>query len=91
MTFDARVITTGHVYANSSNTQRLPGWTRLDVGARYATDIKGHVFTVRGRIDNLTDRDYWASAGGSASDTGNYGYLVLGAPRTVTVSAQLDF
>lgn len=91
LTFDARVITTGHVYANSSNTQRLPGWTRLDVGARYATEIKGHVFTVRGRIDNLTDRDYWASAGGSASDTGNYGYLVLGAPRTVTVSAQLDF
>jgi len=91
LTFDARVITTGHVYANGENTQRLPGWTRLDIGARYATEIKGHVFTVRGRIDNVTDRDYWASAGGSASDTGNYGYLVLGAPRTVTVSAQLDF
>ncbi len=91
LTFDARVITTGHFYANSSNTQRVPGWTRLDIGARYATDIKGHLFTVRSRIDNVTDRDYWASAGGSASDTGNYGYLVLGAPRTVTISAQLDF
>jgi iron complex outermembrane recepter protein len=91
LTFDARVITTGHVYANGENTQRLPGWTRLDIGARYATEIKGHLFTVRSRIDNVTDRDYWASAGGSASDTGNYGYLVLGAPRTVTVSAQLDF
>jgi len=91
LTFDARVITTGHVYANGENTQRLPGWTRLDIGARYATEIKGHLFTVRSRIDNITDRDYWASAGGSASDTGNYGYLVLGAPRTVTVSAQLDF
>lgn len=91
LTFDARVITTGHVYANGENTQRLPGWTRLDIGARYATEIKGHLFTVRSRIDNVTDRDYWASAGGSASDTGNYGYLVLGAPRTVTISAQLDF
>lgn len=91
LTLDARVITTGHVYANATNTQRLPGWTRLDIGARYATELKGHLFTVRGRIDNVTDRDYWASAGGAASDTGNYGYLVLGAPRTVTVSAQLDF
>jgi iron complex outermembrane recepter protein len=91
LTFDARVITTGHVYANGTNTQRVAGWTRLDIGARYATDIKGHLVTVRGRIDNLTDRDYWASAGGSASDTANFGYLVLGAPRTVTVSAQLDF
>lgn len=91
LTLDARVIATGHFYANSSNTQRVPGWTRLDIGARYATEIKGHLFTVRGRIDNVTDRDYWASAGGSASDTGNFGYLVLGAPRTVTVSAQLDF
>jgi iron complex outermembrane recepter protein len=91
LTFDARVITTGHVYADGTNTQRVAGWTRLDIGARYATDIKGHLVSVRGRIDNLTDRDYWASAGGSASDTFNYGYLVLGAPRTVTVSAQLDF
>ncbi|MFD0914103.1 TonB-dependent receptor [Methylophilus luteus] len=91
LTFDARVITTGHVYANGTNTQLVAGWTRLDIGARYATDIKGHLVTVRGRIDNLTDRDYWASAGGSASDTANFGYLVLGAPRTVTVSAQLDF
>jgi iron complex outermembrane recepter protein len=91
LTFDTRVITTGDVYADSNNTQRVPGWTRLDIGARYVTEIKGHLFTVRSRIDNVTDRDYWASAGGSASDTGNYGYLVLGAPRTVTVSAQLDF
>jgi iron complex outermembrane recepter protein len=91
LTFDARVITTSHVYADATNSQRLPGWTRLDIGARYATDIKGHLFTVRGRIDNLTDRDYWASAGGFAGNTGNSGYLVLGAPRTVTVSAQLDF
>ncbi|MBF5040169.1 TonB-dependent siderophore receptor [Methylophilus sp. 13] len=91
LTFDARVITTGHVYGNGTNTQRLPGWTRLDIGARYATEIEGHLLTVRGRIDNITDRDYWASAGGYAGLTSNSGYLVLGAPRTITVSAQLDF
>jgi iron complex outermembrane recepter protein len=87
LTLDARVIATGDVYANAENTLRVPGWTRFDLGARYATDIKGHLVTVRGRIDNVADRDYWASSGGFPGN----GYLVLGAPRTVTVSAQLDF
>jgi len=86
-TLDARLIATGSVYANAENTLRVPGWTRLDVGARYAKDIKGHLVTVRGRIDNVADKDYWASSGGFPGN----GYLVLGAPRTVTVSAQLDF
>lgn len=87
LTLDARVIATDSMYANAANTLELPGWTRLDIGARYVTDIKGKLFTVRGRIDNVADRDYWASSGGSPGS----GYLVMGAPRTVTVSAQLDF
>jgi iron complex outermembrane recepter protein len=86
-TLDARVITTGSVYADAENTLRVPGWSRFDIGARYATDIKGHLVTVRGRIDNVADKDYWASSGGFPGR----GYLVLGAPRTVTISAQLDF
>ncbi|WP_124553667.1 TonB-dependent receptor [Methylophilus methylotrophus] len=87
LTLDARVIATDSMYANAANTLELPGWTRLDIGARYVTDIKGKLFTVRGRIDNVADRDYWASSGGSPGS----GYLVMGAPRTVTLSAQLDF
>jgi iron complex outermembrane receptor protein len=87
LTLDARVIATDSMYANAANTLELPGWTRLDIGARYVTDIKGKLFTVRGRIDNVADRDYWASSGGSPGS----GYLVMGAPRTVTISAQLDF
>jgi iron complex outermembrane recepter protein len=87
LTIDSRVIATDSVYADAANALRVPGWTRLDIGARYATDIKGHLVTVRGRIDNVTDRDYWASSGGFPGN----GYLVLGAPRTITVSAQLDF
>ncbi|MDP8566694.1 TonB-dependent receptor [Methylophilus aquaticus] len=87
LTLDARVIVTDSVYANAANTLEVPGWTRLDIGARYVTDIKGKLVTVRGRVDNVTDRDYWASSGGFP----NNGYLVLGAPRMVTVSAQLDF
>lgn len=87
LTLDARVIATDSMYANAANTLELPGWTRLDIGARYVTDIKSKLFTVRGRVDNVADRDYWASSGGSPGS----GYLVMGAPRTVTISAQLDF
>ena len=87
LTLDARVISTDSMYANASNSLQVPGWTRFDLGARYVTDIKGKLLTFRGRIDNVADRDYWASSGGFP----NNGYLVLGAPRTVTVSAQLDF
>ena len=43
--------------------------------------------TVRARVDNLTDKNYWASAGGYPGS----GYLVLGAPRSVVVSATVDF
>jgi iron complex outermembrane receptor protein len=43
--------------------------------------------TLRARIDNATGKDYWASAGGFPGA----GYLVQGAPRTVVVSASVDF
>lgn len=86
LTLDTRLIATGSVYANATNTLKVPAWTRLDVGARYVTEMGGRLVTFRGRVDNLTDRDYWASSGGYP----NNGYLVLGAPRTVTLSVSVD-
>ena len=64
----------------------MPGWTRLDVGARYVMEVGGRLVTLRGRVDNVTDRDYWASSGGFPGR----GYLVMGAPRTVSLSASID-
>ncbi|MFL9608641.1 TonB-dependent receptor [Methylobacillus sp. Pita2] len=87
LSLDARVIATGNVYADAANTLSVPGWTRLDIGARYLIDLGDNLLTLRGRIDNVTDRDYWASSGGYPG----LGYLVLGAPRTLTISATLDF
>ncbi|MCW7540414.1 TonB-dependent receptor [Aquabacterium sp. A7-Y] len=84
---DGRVVHTGASYAKSDNTLRVPGWTRLDVGARYMTDVQGKLVTLRARIDNLTDRSYWASVGGYPEA----GYLVVGAPRTFSLSASVDF
>ena len=84
LTLDGRVAYTGSVYADSDNTLKVPSWTRFDLGARYLTEVQGRVVTLRANIQNVADRNYWASVGGS-------GYLVLGAPRTFMLSATIDF
>ncbi len=89
LALNARVLHTSKQYANAANTQTVPAWNRVDIGARYLTDIgNGRTVTWRARIDNLANKSYWASAGG-ASPTDNY--LVLGAPRTLVVSGSIDF
>lgn len=80
---NARVIHTGKQYADQANLLRLPSWTRLDVGARYRTKLGDKPVTLRANIENLFDRNYWASS--------NEGYLYLGAPRTLLISGSVDF
>ena len=87
LTLDARVVHTGATYANATNTLRVSGWNRLDLGVRYMTEVQGKLLTLRARVDNVADRNYWASVGGYPGN----GYLVLGAPRTFTLSASMDF
>ena len=84
---EGRVVYTGGSYADGGNTLRVPGWTRIDIGARYLTDLGGRLVTYRARIDNLADRSYWSSVGGYPG----IGYLVVGAPRTLSLSASVDF
>lgn len=87
LALDARVVHTGTRYADAANTLRVPGWTRLDLGARYLMEVRDRLVTLRARVDNVADRNYWASVGGFPGA----GYLVVGAPRTFTVSASVDF
>lgn len=87
LSLDARVVASGSSYSNATNTLRVPGWGRLDVGARYVTEMAGKLVTLRARIDNVANRDYWASVGGYP----NSGYLVLANPRTFSVTASVEF
>ncbi len=87
LALDARVVHTGSSYADAANTLKVDGWTRLDLGARYFVDVAGRVVTLRARVDNVTDRGYWASVGGFPGN----GYLTVSAPRTFSLSASLDF
>ena len=83
LTFTARALRTSGQYVDMSNTQRLPGWTRYDLGARYRF-ITGNVpVTVRAAVENLLDKNYWQSAAREG--------LTIGAPRTFLVSVSADF
>ncbi|QEI07127.1 TonB-dependent receptor [Pigmentiphaga aceris] len=83
LTAQGQIIRSGPQFANANNTQRLPAWTRMDLGLRYATRIRGHDVTWRANLENVTDRRYWASANG--------GYLTQGTPRTVKLAVTIDY
>lgn len=84
LTLTTRVLATGAQYANAANTLRLPGWARWDAGARYQTRAMGHPLTLRAQVLNVANRSYWEGSAGS-------GGIVLSAPRTVHLSASVDF
>lgn len=87
LALNARVMHTGKQWADGGNTIEVPAWNRLDVGARWGTEVGGVPLTLRARIDNVANKAYWASAGGYPGAN----YLVLGSPRTLSVSASADF
>jgi iron complex outermembrane receptor protein len=88
LAFDSRVVYTSSVYADNANSLKVPSWTRVDLGAKYVVGMQSdRDLTLRLRVNNVFDRDYWASSGGYE----NNGYLVLGSPRSVTLSASVDF
>ncbi len=87
LTLDGRIVHTGEQYASADNSLQLDAWTRLDIGARYALAVADHTVTLRARVENLTDENYWASSGGYPGAN----YLVQGGPRTALVSASVDF
>ncbi|WP_208640118.1 TonB-dependent receptor [Massilia violaceinigra] len=74
----------GAQYANQANTQRLDGWTTLDMGARYRTTAPGKPVVLRAGVRNATGKHYWAGAS-------TWGTLIAGAPRSVVLSAGVDF
>ncbi|WPC74210.1 TonB-dependent receptor [Vibrio porteresiae] len=87
LTFEGRTVYTGSQYIDESNDNKIPSWTRFDLGARYKMTVDKKPLTLRARVENVTDKDYWASAGGYPGSN----YLVQGAPRTVMISASYDF
>ena len=76
------VIYTSAQYVDLANSQKIPEWTRLDLGARYRFEAGERFWTARFNVENGTGLDYWAAA--------NPGSLVLGTPRTYRLSLSVD-
>ncbi|MEB0041789.1 TonB-dependent siderophore receptor [Pseudomonas sp. MH10] len=77
------MLRTGGQYADAANNLSLPTWNRFDVGARYNFKVDQRDVTVRATVENVANKDYWASALG--------GYLTQGDPRLVKLSGSIDF
>lgn len=83
LTLSASALYSGSQWVDVQNTQKIPSWTRLDLGLRYVTKIASNKVTFRANVINATDKRYWSSVwNGSAS---------IGAPRSFRLSMQIDF
>jgi iron complex outermembrane receptor protein len=87
LALNVRGVHTARQFADTGNTQVVPSWSRFDVGGRYAFDVAAHEITLRAAVNNVTNRNYWASAGGYPGQ----GYLTVGAPRTFVFSGTFAY
>ncbi|MGE6892888.1 TonB-dependent receptor [Methylobacterium sp. NPDC052247] len=83
LTLTGRVIYTSAQYYDLANSQKIPDWATLDLGLRYAGTFQDRPLTLRANVVNVTGNNYWASTG--------RGILSQGTPRTILLSASMDF
>lgn len=84
LTLTGLVIHTGSQYLDDANNLKIPQWTRYDLGARYGTRLVGKDVTLRASLENVENRSYWAGVF-------NDGFATIGEPRTLKLSASVDF
>ncbi|WP_231689497.1 TonB-dependent receptor [Achromobacter piechaudii] len=82
LSLNGRAIRTSSVYLNNTNTLRLPGYTRFDLGARYATQIAGKDVVFRANVENVADKKYWLASGS---------FVTNAAGRTYMLSASINY
>lgn len=83
LTLTGRIVHTGAAYLDLGNTQQVPAWNRVDLGARYQTRIAGRQAAFRVGIDNLFDKTDWT--------TGGFGLISVAPPRIWRVSTTVGF
>ena len=84
LTLTALGIHSSSQYLDSANQLKIPQWTRYDLGARYATKVLSKDVTLRASLENVENRAYWAGVF-------NDGYATVSEPRTLKLSASVDF
>ncbi|VXA55812.1 TonB-dependent siderophore receptor [Acinetobacter proteolyticus] len=71
-------------YLTADNTLKLPDYTLVDLGAKYATKLGGVNTTFRANVDNVADKKYWDGVFTS-------GFTTVGAGRTYKLGVSFDF
>lgn len=69
-------------YLDPANFQRVGGWERLDLGARYKFRTWDRDMVARLNVDNVTGRNYWYANA--------FGQLSLDVPQTFRLSLSAD-
>jgi iron complex outermembrane receptor protein len=69
---------------DAQNTYQLPGYARMDAMAAYTPHIGQHKLTFQVNINNLLDKEYYASAGGRNA-------IIPGSPIGVLGSVKYEF
>ncbi len=84
LTLSGSMFYTGSQYVDAANTQRVPPWTRFDLGVRYRATAGRLPATYRLTIQNILNRRGWVAVDA-------YGGLAIADPRTVLASVTLSF
>lgn len=84
LTLTGRVNHQASQYYDNANTQSIPGFTTLGIGARYTLERPGaKPIVIRANIENVLNNRYWQTAGAPG--------LVIGQPRTYLISTTFSF
>ncbi len=63
LTLTGRVVYGGSTYYDRANTQKVPDWTRVDLGARYIYERQnGKPIELRASVANVFNENYWATS-----------------------------
>lgn len=77
--FNSGVNYTGSFYGDNMNTDKMPSYTLVNLGARYTTNATTYPLTFRLNVNNAFDKEYWVNS--------NY----LGDRRTFHASVEMKF
>ncbi|MQW92002.1 TonB-dependent siderophore receptor [Acinetobacter sp. dk771] len=74
-------------YANKEATAKVDSYSVFDLGMHYQFKLHRHDAHLRLNVENIFNEKYWRDVGDSDGDN----YLFLGAPRTATLSFNMNF
>jgi iron complex outermembrane receptor protein len=81
-TVTGRVVHMSDNFLDRANFQRVGGWERLDLGARYKFRAWDRDMVARLNVDNAIGKNYWYAS--------TFGQLILGVPQTFRLSLSAD-